>query len=784
MKYSEFCQPFYSKTKSLCALTGITSQRAIALFFLETALRESASSVLAFGDSLFIKWFSGDRSPDPMIWDRTIREFDEDDFSRKLISKLNEAVLSELIDAFELRTTAGLVPDKYALAAAITLQFKAIAAGNGEAENNMAEHYASVLNVTEFPKYIERSYAKYSKLKTLLYRDAERPFDEFFVCNYLDCFDVPSYKKKRNSPDIIENVTAGKLLERARYSLLVGMGGIGKSMMMRHLFLSSINESKKTKLIPILVTLREFGADNDSLFEIIVDSVHRFDITFSAAHVQKLMSEGKCQLFLDGLDEIKTSDMTSFQRQLDVLIDRYPTNQYVMSSRRISSFVELPRFSVFWMQPFTLEQALELVDKLDYCSEEPRLKEQFKINLQEEYISTHEEFVTNPLLLTLMLMNYRRFSDVPEKKYLFYEQAYDTLLTRHDSDKIAYKRVFHSVTDPSDFTLAFREFCAKSYRKGDYEFDKKKFDEYFSKLKVVERLNPELMKADNFLYDICHSACLMYEEGQSYHFLHRSFQEYFFADYYSRQDNETLRKLGDYIAKKRLQSFDDFEAFDMLYDLDPNKTERFIILPFLASIFEADVNGKNYWLFLSKGFSAWVYRMLDDDVIEDYRRSHDIRGHYPRFMDSLEPTSIIMSLVFRILRMIPFIRIGALDDRFKYRELVVETIYGEVFGKKHHTIVPLLQIPNKLLNDEQGMERSGLKDRIARDDDGNPVEFGHVYCFNFIMAMKEPEKFKPFVDMWDREGFEAKNAYYRVKAYYNVLKDKYENGDVEDDDDF
>lgn len=109
----------------------------------------------------------------------------------------------------------------------------------------MAEHYASVLNVTEFPKYIERSYAKYSKLKTLLYRDAERPFDEFFVCNYLDCFDVPSYKKKRNSPDIIENVTAGKLLERARYSLLVGMGGIGKSMMMRHLFLSSINESKK-----------------------------------------------------------------------------------------------------------------------------------------------------------------------------------------------------------------------------------------------------------------------------------------------------------------------------------------------------------------------------------------------------------------------------------------------------------------------------------------------------------------------------------------------------------
>ena len=39
-----------------------------------------------------------------------------------------------------------------------------------------------------------------------------------------------------------------------------------------------------------------------------------------------------------------------------------------------------------------------------------------------------------------------------------------------------------------------------------------------------------MMKLDNFLFDVCHSACLMYEEGQNYHFLHRSFQEYFFAN--------------------------------------------------------------------------------------------------------------------------------------------------------------------------------------------------------------------------------------------------------------
>ena len=99
-------------------------------------------------------------------------------------------------------------------------------------------------------------------------------------------------------------------------------------------------------------------------------------------------------------------------------------------------------------------------------------------------------------------MNYHRFAEVPEKKYLFYEQAYETLLYRHDADKLAYKRVFRSVTDPSTFTKVFREFCAKSYRHGDYEFDLDLFEKYFNKLKSVERLHSDIMNMDNFLFDV------------------------------------------------------------------------------------------------------------------------------------------------------------------------------------------------------------------------------------------------------------------------------------------
>ena len=571
MKFCDFCAPFYTGQKATSGLKGVTAQAAIADFFMSTALGEMSKIELIFGEDLFRKWFKGDREPTSDLWEKTVTAFDETRFSRTVSAKFNEKTLPSLLTAFGVQLAENEVPDKFAFSAALAKQFGAIARGNGEAENIINDIYRTYLRVSDFPDYVRNSQAKYARLKTLLYSSEERSFDEFFVCNTISR--VPS--RHRHVPDhvLIKNVVLEDLAKRSRNVLLVGMGGIGKSMMMRHLFLDSIRKYSQSGILPIMVTLREFGADNIDLFNLIVDSVHRFDITFSTAHVHKFMTAGKCQILLDGLDEIKSSDLDKFQRQLDAIIDRYPDNQYVMSTRRFSSFVELSRFTLLYILPFTNEQALELIDRLEYCPEEPKLKQQFRDKLVSDYFQSHAEFVTNPLLLTLMLMSYHRFADVPEKKYLFYEQAYQTLLQRHDSDKLAYKRVFRSVNDPSDFTLVFREFCAKSYRKGDYEFGQNKFEDYFGKLRAIERLDKDMMKSDAFLFDACNSACLMYEEGQSYHFLHRSFQEYFFADYYSREDDTTLLKLGKYIRTSDQMLFDEGSAFEMLYDLAPEKVE-------------------------------------------------------------------------------------------------------------------------------------------------------------------------------------------------------------------
>ena len=43
-------------------------------------------------------------------------------------------------------------------------------------------------------------------------------------------------------------------------------------------------------------------------------------------------------------------------------------------------------------------------------------------------------------------------------------------------------------------------------------------------------------------------------------------------------------------------------AFDMLYDLAQDNVERFIIMPFLASIYDNEGDEDKYWIFLTKGY--------------------------------------------------------------------------------------------------------------------------------------------------------------------------------------
>ena len=268
-------------------------------------------------------------------------------------------------------------------------------------------------------------------------------------------------------------------------------------------------------------------------------------------------------------------------------------------------------------------------------------------------ISVHSQFAENPMLLTLMLMNYQRFADVPAKKHLFYEQAYQTLLFRHDSSKLAYKRIFHSVEDPVDFTLVFREFCAKSCRRKEFEFDKKRFEWYFKRLHNVKKITSPKMTAENFLFDACHTVCVMYEEGDRYYFLHKSFSEYFFADYYSRQDDATPDKLRNYLINRvhiGIIFIDNDSELDMLYEITLEKTEKFLFLPILDEIFVSNEREEQYWQYLISVYASWEYILLNHDIINQYENEYEIFYREDVFGNYCSTTNVIYKKILQHLK--------------------------------------------------------------------------------------------------------------------------------------
>ena len=117
-----------------------------------------------------------------------------------------------------------------------------------------------------------------------------------------------------------------------------------------------------------------------------------------------------------------------------------------------------------------------LIDKLDFRPDEPTIKKRFREELEFSLYYTHMEFTQNPLLLTIMLMTYEQFAEIPSKMHIFYREAYVALSQKHDASKGAYKRVLKTGLTADRFAEYFAEFCARSYRDERFEFTEVQFE--------------------------------------------------------------------------------------------------------------------------------------------------------------------------------------------------------------------------------------------------------------------------------------------------------------------
>ena len=251
----------------------------------------------------------------------------------------------------------------------------------------------------------------------------------------------------------------------------------------------------------------------------------------------------------------------------------------------------------------------------------------------------------------------------------------------------------------------------------------------------------------------------MYSEGERYYFIHRSFQEYFTAVYFASEYDTNLVKVGNYFENLRNRSYTD-RTFDMLYDMIPQKIERFIFLPFLEKLisgFEKEGEGeREYWEFLKT-----IYPVL-------YFEEGDVGVSYLNIASSFLYRFIIYDKHLDVVSELDYCEWPSEIYELPTRNWV--NAYSNFLVDEAYDRFPDYDsIPHSLLLSTELVEEDELPS-LYSDYFGDPKVEGMTIDIEISELIEEPEQYITLKNYMEQDDFPLCREYKNIKNYYHNLK--------------
>lgn len=469
---------------------------------------------------------------------------------------------------------------------------------------------------TAFDRYLENASLRYNQIRTLATGTTPRKIigeNSLYV----------SIGVNHNGEEI-STETVNRMLEISKNILILGTGGVGKSMLMRYLFLDT---ARYEGYVPVLIELRRIKmppSGQISILNLIYDCMKDFDVELPLEQFEYSLRLGKYLFLLDGFDEVKSSLAKDTAMAIQAFSAKYPNNSYIVTSRPRTETSPLETFTVMESMPLNKEQAIDLASRIWEADEKTK---EFCQQLDAALYEKHRDFAENPLLLTMMFLTFMRNSSIPEHLSDFYKKAYDALYSAHDNqDKGCYRRDFQCKTlDENEFKHILSHFCFQSYFKETYEFSEDAILRYLEaslqKLKFCD------LKPADYLEDLRNIVCMIIKDGDTYRFSHRSFQAYF-AAYYTTHflTDEQQRQLFIRSLSKRNLYFEKADYYTLLMQIEPGRFAENALETGLRKLYQ-DAKDTRYpdEFFLKSGFVGVNIEMFRKDTLRNTRRSLSYR---------------------------------------------------------------------------------------------------------------------------------------------------------------
>jgi hypothetical protein len=430
-----------------------------------------------------------------------------------------------------------------------------------------AETVVNILNFeNNIKSYLAYQIEQHQFLNSIVLRNKRILLEQVYVPLIIDS------QQPQNS-----TVLAGfpeAILAKHRHILIRDSAGMGKSTCLKWMFLDSL---KSTSLMPLFINLRRLSAQVN-IVDYILKELNGYKNSIDRDAFLYLLEHGDFVFFLDGYDEIPSSEKQQITRNLQDFIARSSKNIFILTSRPEHSLSSFTSFLEFNIRPLTQEQSNTLIRKYDALNTGKKAEKLIAELANVDH--SIRSFLGNPLLVSLLYSAYDYKDKIPFRKNVFYEQVFDALFERHDLSKgDSFTRAKETGLEKSALQkILARAAFYSSQVIGKVEYTADEFSDILSKAASNTGFEVQI---DKLRIDLLSTVPLFQEEGLLFRWTHKSLQDYFAALYLKfYSDGKTPALLGKLCSQNTLRNVLIFELFG---DLEPKQFRINVLNPILQA---------------------------------------------------------------------------------------------------------------------------------------------------------------------------------------------------------
>ena len=477
------------------------------------------------------------------------------------------------------------------------------------------------LNFKEIQEFFEKyrnvlknrnEYIKISNFES----GVRKPIEKIYVC--------PNFIKRSKENENNNQFEFFDFLSKIHRVVLLGDPGSGKTTFTKKIcYELSARYSERLfaerEIVPFVLVIRDYHAKKMKNSVSIIDFINEelsnnFQIEPPKGAFEYLLLNGYILLIFDGLDElIDTRYREKMVDEIESFCTLYPSIPIIVTSRRIGyeqAALREDMFEIYEMTSFNQAQIREYVEKwfnLDYDLKPNERTEKAKnFMIESEKLA---DLRSNSLMLSLMCNIYRQENYIPENRPKIYQKCAEMLFKKWDRHRGINPGI--TIQDAKIESLishlAHWTYTKESSKEGVTEEELiKKATEYLYPSTYEDKDEAESVAKDFVSFSRGRAWILTAigatKDQELYKFTHRTFLEYFTADWFCRNYEETKELTNELIPKIKRREWDVVAqlAFQMRGEYSESATDKIFTTILNVAKESKDKERKNLLSFVAR----------------------------------------------------------------------------------------------------------------------------------------------------------------------------------------